>query len=97
MSVPAFTVGVMSHLPLARPAPWDGIPANAGMEPLFDELGPLLARPVEVTVTVPDGKGRRCLMDVVVAEKDAGQAFAVAFDAIRDAEDFEVTARRFEG
>jgi hypothetical protein len=67
------------------------------MEPLFDELGPLLARSVEVTVTVPDGKGRRCLMDVVVAEEDAAHAFGVAFKACLKVEGFEVSARRFEG
>lgn len=87
----------MDYLPLTRPAPWDELPANAGMEPLFEELAPLAASPVEVIVTVPGGKSRRCVMDVVVAEKDAGQAFAMAFEAIRDAPDFEVTARRFEG
>lgn len=87
----------MDSLPLTRPAPWTEIPANAGMEPLFDDLAPLAASPVEVTVTVPGGKSRRCLMDVVVAEGDAVRAFAMAFEAIRDADDFEVTARRFAG
>jgi hypothetical protein len=67
------------------------------MEPLFEELAPLAANAVEVVVTVPGGKSRRCVMDVVVAEKDAGQAFTMAFEAIRDAPDFEVTARRFGG
>jgi hypothetical protein len=82
-------------LPLTRPAPWTEVPANAGMEPLFDELAPLAASPVEVIVTVPNGGSRRCLMDVVVGEADAARAFAVAFELIRDADDFEVTARRF--
>lgn len=36
-------------------------------------------------------------MHVVAAERDAGQAFAMAFEACRDAEGFEVTARRFAG
>lgn len=87
----------MSNLPLTRPAPWAGLPANAGMEPLFEELGPLRARPVEVTVTVPDVGGRRCVMHLLVAEGDAGQAFMMAFDACAGVGGFEVTARRFEG
>lgn len=87
----------MDSLPLTRPAPWAEIPANTGMDPLFDELAPLAANPVQVTVTVPGGKSRRCLMDVVVAEGDAARAFAMAFEQIRGAGDFEVTARRFAG
>jgi hypothetical protein len=67
------------------------------MEPLFAELPPPGARPVEVTVMVPDGGRRRCVMDIVVAEDSAGQAFAMAFAAVRGVEGFEVTARRFEG
>lgn len=67
------------------------------MEPLFPELPASGARPVEVIVTVPDGRSRRCVMDVVAAEDVAGQAFAMAFGACRDVEDFEITARRFEG
>jgi hypothetical protein len=85
----------MDSLPLTRPGPWTEIPANAGMDPLFDDLAPLAVSPVEVIVTVPNGKSRRCLMDVVVTEGDAARAFAVAFEQIRDADDFEVTARRF--
>ena len=50
-----------------------------------------------VVVTVPDGKSRRCVMDVVVAEEDAGRAFGTAFEACRGVEGFEITARRFEG
>jgi hypothetical protein len=67
------------------------------METLFPELPSSGERPVEVAVTVPDGAGRRCVMHVVAAERDAGQAFAMAFEACRDAEGFEVTARRFAG
>ena len=87
MSVPAFTVGAMDLVSPLRP----------GMEPLFPELPVSGARPVEVTVTVPDGTGRRCVMDVVVAEEDAGRAFGTAFEACRGVEGFEITARRFEG
>jgi len=86
----------MSHLPLTRSGPRAGLPVNAGMEPLFAELGPLRANPVEVVVTVPEGKSRRCVMDVVVAEEDAGRAFGTAFEACRGVEGFEITARRFE-
>jgi hypothetical protein len=67
------------------------------VETLFPELPSSGERPVEVAVTVPDGAGRRCVMHVVAAERDAGQAFAMAFEACRDAEGFEVTARRFAG
>ncbi len=70
-------------------------PPHSVMEPLFPELPASGSRPVEVTVTVPDGAGRRCLMDVVAAEDDAVQAFAMAFGACRDVEDFEVAARPF--
>ena len=86
-------------LPLTRSAPWTDLdlPANASMEPLWPELPPPGTRPVEVTVTVPEGDGRRCVMDVVVAEDSAGQAFAMAFAAVRGVGDFEVTARPFAG
>ena len=84
-------------LPLTRSGPWSELPANAGMEPLFDELGPLRAQPVEVTVTVPDGKSRRCVMDLLVAEGDLLRALTVAADACRGVADFELSARRFEG
>ena len=67
------------------------------METLFPELPAPGTRPVEVAVTVPDGRSRRCVMDPLVAEADLLRAFALAFEACRDAEGFEVTARRFAG
>jgi hypothetical protein len=87
----------MSHLPLTRPGPWTELPASAGMEPLFDELGPLRASPVEVMVTVPALAGRRCVMDLLVAEGDLLRALTVAAEACRGVDDFELTARRFGG
>lgn len=87
----------MEHLPLTRPAPWTEIPAAAGIETLFPELPPSGARPVEVAVTVPEGAGERVVMHVLVAEDDAPQAFAMAFGACRDVEQFTITAGRFRG
>ena len=86
-------------LPLTRSAPWTDLdlPANASMEPLWPELPPPGARPVEVMVTVPDGDSRRCVMHVVAAEDDAGRALAMAVSACRGVGDFEVTARPFAG
>ena len=84
-------------LPLLRPAPWEEIPPGAGFETLFPELPPPGTRPVEVTVTVPDGDSRRVVMDIVTAEANAGDAFALAFRACAGVEGFEVSARRFAG
>ncbi len=67
------------------------------METLFPELPAPGMRPVEVTVTVPDGDSRRCVMHVVAAEADAAQALAMAAGACGDVEDFEIVARRFRG
>jgi hypothetical protein len=67
------------------------------METLFPELPSSGARPVEVMVTVPEGDSRRCVMDLLVAEAHLLRAFALAFEACRGAEGFEVTARRFAG
>lgn len=85
----------MESLPLTRPAPFEEIPA--GMDPLWPELAPSGARPVEVTVTVPQGGGRRCVMHIVIAEENAGDAFGLAFSACWGVEGFEITARRFAG
>jgi hypothetical protein len=71
------------------------LPAPDGMEPLFPELGPPGARPVEVMVTVPEGRSRRCVMHIVASEDDAAKAVSVAMSACRGVEGFEVTARRF--
>lgn len=80
---------------LTYPAPWTEIPAAA--DTLFPELPPDGARPVEVTVTVPDGAGRRCIMQIVAAEGDAPAAAAMALGACRGVAGFELTARRFAG
>jgi hypothetical protein len=87
----------MEHMPLTRPAPFGEFPVAAGMETLLPELPPNGTRPVEVTVTVPDGDGRRCVMDIVAAEDDAPQALAMAFGACRGVENFEIRVRRFAG
>jgi hypothetical protein len=71
----------MDHLPLTRSAPFTEIPefpAAAGIGTLFPELAPSGARPVEVTVTVPERGGRRCVMHIVTAEDNAGDAFSLA-------------------
>lgn len=86
----------MEHLPLTRPGPWEDFPAGE-LETLFPELPPPGARPVEVTVTVPHGDGRRVVMHVVASEDDAPQALAMAAGACRGMRDFEVTARRYAG
>lgn len=83
----------MDHLPLTQSAPFEDIPA--GIDTLFPELAPSGARPVEVTVTVPEGCGRRAVMHIVVAEGNAGDAFGLAFSACNGVEGFEITARRF--
>lgn len=75
-----------------RPAPWTEIPA--GMEPLFAELAPNGARPVQVTVTVPDGGGRRAVMDIMTREDQAVEDFAMVFGYAAEAEGFEITVRR---
>lgn len=82
-------------MPLTRSAPFDEIPAD--METLFAEIAPSGARPVEVTVTIPERDGRRCVMDIVVTEAQAAKAFRVAFEKSSDLDGFEVTARRFAG
>jgi hypothetical protein len=87
----------MDHLPLTCSAPFEEFPVTAGMEALFPELGLPPARPVEVLVTVADGDRRRTLMDVVVPEAEAAEAFGAAFGYCEGMEDFEVTARRFTG
>jgi hypothetical protein len=97
MSLPAPTVTPMDHLPLTRSAPWTEIPPASGIETLFPELPPPGSRPVEVTVTVPDGDSRRCVMDIVAAEDDAPRAVATALGACRGVDGFELTARRFRG
>jgi hypothetical protein len=84
----------MDHLPLTCTAPFEEIPLNPGMDPLFDELAPLARAPFEVTVTAGRDGGRRCLMDLIVAEDDVRRAFAVAFEQGGGLEDFEVTVRR---
>ncbi len=81
--------------PLTAPQPWEEIPPGDGFETLFPELPPSGARPVEVTVTVPDGDSRRVVMDIVTAEANAGDAFGLAFRACSEVEGFEVTARPF--
>jgi hypothetical protein len=87
----------MDYLPLTRPEPFTEFPVTAGMEPLFDELAPLAASPVEVMATVPHGEARRCVMHLLVAEDDAARALALAVTACRGIADFEVVARRFAG
>jgi hypothetical protein len=87
----------MDSLPLTRPGPWIEVPANAGMEPLFDDLAPLCARPVEVTVTIPHGQSRRTVMHLLVAEDDAPRALALAAGACRGVDGFEINARQFAG
>jgi hypothetical protein len=84
----------MNHLPLTRSQPFTDFPA--GMDPLFDELAPLVQAPVEVTVTVPEGDRRRCVMDLLVAEGDAVRAFAVAWEKCGSLAEFEITVRRFD-
>jgi len=84
----------MDHLPLTRPGPFEEIPEFTGMEVLFPELPLPGSRPVEVTVTLPEG---RCAMHIVIAEADAAKAFGMAFGACEGLEDFEITAKRFSG
>ncbi|HTJ66185.1 MAG TPA: hypothetical protein VL551_01525 [Actinospica sp.] len=84
----------MDHLPLTRSAPFEDFPADGVIETLFPELPPPGMRPVEVTVTLPEG---RCAMHIVVAQADGAEAFGMAFRACADVEDFEITARRFRG
>lgn len=79
-------------LPLTRSAPWTEIPP--GIEPLFPELAPSGARPVEVTVALPHNP---CAMNVVVPEAGALEVLAEVLEACAKAEDFEVTVRRFTG
>ena len=83
----------MDHLPLTRPAPFVEF-SPSGMDPLFDELAPLVRAPFAVTVTAGGEGGRRCLMDLLVAEGDVMQAFALAFEQGSDLEDFEIAVRR---
>jgi hypothetical protein len=87
----------MNHVPLTRPARFEEIPVTAGMDELFPELGLPATAAVEVTLTVADGVRRRCLMDVVVPEAQAAEAFGLAFRHCAGLEGFEVTARRFAG
>jgi len=83
----------MSSLPLTRAGDWTEI----GMEPLFADLAPNGARPVEMTVTVPHGDGRRPVMDIITREDQAVEDFAMAFSHARDAEGFEIVVRRYAG
>jgi hypothetical protein len=85
----------MSFLPLTRPAPWTEFPP--GMETLWPELAVPGERPVQVTVTVPDGGGRRPVMDIVTRQDRAVEDFATAFSYAREAEGFEITVRRYRG
>jgi hypothetical protein len=95
MSVPGDTVAVMDECrPLTAAQPWEEFGV---VETLFPELPLPGARPVEVTVTVPYGGGRRCVMQVVAAESEAGDVFAMTLRECADVEGFEVTARRFAG
>ena len=87
----------MEHLPLTRSAPFEEFLAAAETDTLFPELAPSGARPVEVTVTVPEGDRKRCVMHIVTAESNAGDAFDLAFRACEGVDRFEVTARRFAG
>jgi len=91
MSLPGITVGLMS-LPLTRPGPWTEIPP--GTETLFPELAPSGARPVEVTVALPEVPHA---MHLVVAQADTARAFALALGACADVEEFEIRVRRFRG
>jgi hypothetical protein len=94
MSVPAFIVARMS-LPLTRPAPWEEFPA--GMETLWPELAVPAERPIQVTVTVPDGDGRRPVMDVVTREDQAVEYFATVFRYAAETEGFEIVVGRYTG
>ena len=94
MSVLTFTVAGMEYLPLTRPDPWTEIPVTGGMEPLFAELGPPGLRPVEVTVTLPEG---HCAMYLVVPQAGAAEALGMALGACAGVEEFEITVRRFKG
>jgi hypothetical protein len=80
------------HLPLTRSGAFEEIPATGGVDTLFPELPPPGMRPVEVMVILPEG---RCAMHIVVAQADAAEAFAMAFGACADVEEFEITAKRF--
>jgi hypothetical protein len=83
----------MDHLPLTRSAQLEEFPAAGAMDVLFPELPLPGSRPVEVTVTVPAGDSRRCIMQVVTGERNAELAFTIAFGACRDMEGYEVTVR----
>jgi hypothetical protein len=83
-----------SNLPLTRPAPWTDIP---GMEPLWPELAFPGERPIQVTVTVPDGGGRRPVMDIVTTQDRAVDDFATAFAYAQEADGFDVHVRRYAG
>ena len=84
----------MDYLPLTRSGAFEEFPLTGGAETLFPELPSSGASPVEVTVTLPGG---RCAMAIVVAERDAAEAFGMAFRACAGIDGFEVTARRFTG
>jgi hypothetical protein len=85
----------MSFLPLTRPAPWTEFPPD--METLWPELAVPGERPVQVTVTVPDGGGRRPVMDIVTRQDRAVDDFATAFRYAQEAEGFEIVVRRYRG
>jgi hypothetical protein len=83
----------MDHLPLTRSGTFEEFPATAGMDVLFPELASPGSRPVEVTVTVPAGDSRRCVMQVVTGERNAELAFGIAFGACRNMPGYELTVR----
>lgn len=85
-------------LPLTRSGPWTEFPATGGMVPLFDDFlfpvhAPRGSRPVQVTVTVPDGGGGRPVMDLAAREADAVEAFAMAFRECAGIGEFEIRVR----
>jgi hypothetical protein len=48
-------------------------------------------------VTVPDGGGRRPVMDIVTRQDRAVDDFATAFGYAQEAEGFEIVVRRYAG
>lgn len=89
-------------MPLTRSAPFTEIPAGSvdviwPQDTLWPELAPPALRPVQVTVTVPEGGGRRPVMDIVTQQAQAVADFATAFRYAVQADDFEITVRRYRG
>lgn len=87
----------MDHLPLTRSGPFEEITAPGVIETLFPELPLPGSRPVEITATMPCEGSRRTVMQIVVSQDGAAQAFGMALRECAGIEGFEVTARRFEG